>query len=355
MPTWLGSSPSSFDSIAFAPNEHFIDPQSDVLPIPGFLFSALRLDWDPTISNPNGYTTLGLVSQGGITSSPSGAVFTFSGMNQVALVALNGSISLSGISFANFGQLFLYARGAGSNLMLAAPISNLEKVRASAEGSVLVNAPVTVSRSFKSFAGVDFRVGSVVTANQMKITSLGSIHIDSSAQLIALLDAATGSDAQIVILATGGSSSINVKGKVQADQGLVDIRHAGDNGVINLNNADLRADIVKVAALGTNGTLNIGGGTISADTTLQLYSTGSNGTINFIANVTLGGTSSKIIAGNTVNIFNSVVVTIGGAKPASVFTNNANYTGSGGNDSTTGTFARLRRYDAAAGQRAAAR
>jgi hypothetical protein len=34
-----------------------------------------------------------------------------------------------------------------------------------------------------------------------------------------------------------------------------------------------------------------------------------------------------------------VVVTIGGPTPAQVYTNNANYTGFGGNNSSTGTFA----------------
>jgi hypothetical protein len=52
----------------------------------------------------------------------------------------------------------------------------------------------------------------------------------------------------------------------------------------------------------------------------------------------LGGASTKIIAGNTVNIFNGVIVTIDGKTRASVFTNNANYTGFGGNGSRTGTF-----------------
>jgi len=71
---------------------------------------------------------------------------------------------------------------------------------------------------------------------------------------------------------------------------------------------------------------------------LKLYSPGSNGTVNFVADVTLGGASTKIIAGNTVNIFNGVVVAVGGSHPASVFTNNANYSGFGGNGSRTGTF-----------------
>jgi hypothetical protein len=98
--------------------------------------------------------------------------------------------------------------------------------------------------------------------------------------------------------------------------------------------------VLKAGVFGTNGVLNIGGGTLSADTTLKLYASGSNGQLNFISNVTLGGNSAKILAANSVTIFDNVVVTIGGSNPVDVYTNNANYSEqSGGNDSTTGTFA----------------
>ena len=53
----------------------------------------------------------------------------------------------------------------------------------------------------------------------------------------------------------------------------------------------------------------------------------------------LAGTAKKILAANSITIFNNVVVTIGGETAADVYTNNANYTGFGGNGSTTGTFA----------------
>ncbi|MFL6539916.1 MAG: hypothetical protein ACJ8HU_04080, partial [Chthoniobacterales bacterium] len=167
---------------------------------------------------------------------------------------------------------------------------------------------------------------------------------------------------KVVIRATGPNSDINVKGRVQADRGTVDIRHTNTNGVVNLDgrvatNAagtdglpppsgtlDIRADTVKVAALGTNGVLKIGGGSISADTTMQLYSTGFNGEVQFIANVSLNGNSVKSIAGNAVTILNNVAVNVTGPA-ANVYVNsngqgvpNANYTGSGGNGSTTGQF-----------------
>jgi hypothetical protein len=112
------------------------------------------------------------------------------------------------------------------------------------------------------------------------------------------------------------------------------------NGSITFNNASAHADVLKAGVFGANGVLNIGGGAISADTTLKLYAPGSNGQLNFLSNVTLGGNSEKILAANSITIFDNVVVTIGGKLAADVFTNNANYSEEwGGNGSTTGTFA----------------
>jgi hypothetical protein len=112
------------------------------------------------------------------------------------------------------------------------------------------------------------------------------------------------------------------------------------NGSITFNNASAHADVLKAGVFGTNGVLNIGGGNLSADTILKLYAPGSNGQLNFVSNVTLGGNSTKILTANSITIFDKVVVTIGGELPASVYTNNANYSEEwGGNGSTTGTFA----------------
>ena len=78
---------------------------------------------------------------------------------------------------------------------------------------------------------------------------------------------------------------------------------------------------------------------MSANTLLHLYAPGSNGTIDFVSNVTLNNSSAAaVIATNTVTIENGVVVTIAGGTPANVFANVPNYTGSGGNGSTLGIF-----------------
>jgi hypothetical protein len=165
-----------------------------------------------------------------------------------------------------------------------------------------------------------------------------AIAISSSAQLLALLNAVSSGGGHITFKSAGGDVNVN-GGTVQADHGTVEIRNNGDSGVINLTNATLNANTVKVGALGSNGTLTIGGGTISADSVIKLYAGGSNGTVNFVDDVTLNGNSVKNIAGDTVTIVNGKTVTVNGPAPANVFSNHPNYTGWGGNAVTTGTFA----------------
>jgi hypothetical protein len=155
--------------------------------------------------------------------------------------------------------------------------------------------------------------------------------------LLALLNGlAPGPGGSIKLTSAGGD--INMSGTATADRGTVEVTNNGASGVVNLTNATLHGDTVKVGALGNNGTLNVGGGTIDATTTIKLYAGGSNGSVNFTDNVTLSGNSLKIIAADAVTIFNGKVVTVLGPGPASVFTNLPNYSGFGGNGSTTGTF-----------------
>jgi hypothetical protein len=142
-------------------------------------------------------------------------------------------------------------------------------------------------------------------------------------------------DATVAIYGSDGAASaaINFNGG-SYDAGGTFSAFTDGAGTITFNNASVHADVLKIGALGTNGVLNIGGGTLSADTTLKLYANSSNGTVNFIANVTLTGAGTKIIAGDTVKVFDSVVVTIG-VSPADIYTNHAHYSSSNGGDGTT--------------------
>jgi len=189
-------------------------------------------------------------------------------------------------------------------------------------------------------------------ASGTRQTRAVAINIGNSSQLFSLLAAAPspGPGGKVTIRATGANSDVKVRGQVRADRGTIDIRHTGENGNVTLDGGsqstlDLRGDIVKAAALGTNGILKVGGGSISADTTLQLYASGFNGEVQFIADVSLTGNSVKSIAGHAVTILNGIDVNIGGPA-ANVYVNsnnqgvpNANYSRlSGGNGNTTGQF-----------------
>lgn len=272
---------------------------------------------------------------GGFTANQA---FLDAGSGGNLVINTNGDLSVNSDIEATSGRVPASAppSGSGGSVTLnsaAGAVNVASRIEVSSAQSQASGAPRRLSRS-----------GGNIALRSDRATGV-AINISSTAQLLALLDAAApGPGGQVTILATGGNSSANVNGRIVADRGTIDIRHTGVGGQINLggpsqtDTIDAHGDVIKVAALGSNGTLNIGGGILSADTTLKLYSPGSNGTVNFIANVTLGGASTKIIAGNTVNIFNGVVVNIGGQNPANVFTNNPNYTGFGGNGSRTGTF-----------------
>lgn len=148
-------------------------------------------------------------------------------------------------------------------------------------------------------------------------------------------------DATVAIFGSDGAvggAQININGGNYNVDGTF-LSYIDGNGTITFNNATAHADVLKAGVFGANGVLNIGGGILSADSELKLYASGSNGQLNFVSNVTLAGNSLKILAADSVTIFNNVVVTIGGPNAAEVYTNHANYTGFGGNGTTTGTFA----------------
>jgi hypothetical protein len=193
-------------------------------------------------------------------------------------------------------------------------------------------APGNISANSLS-AQIDNREGGVIGgAGVIAMNVAGNANITNNAT-VAFYGSNGAADSAILI--NGGSYNV----------GGTFLTYMDGNGSITFNNASAHADVLKAGVFGANGVLNIGGGTLSADTMLKLYAPGSNGQLNFVSNVTLGGNGAKILAANSITIFNNVVVTIGGDVPADVYVNftgegpNANYTGFGGNGSTTGTFA----------------
>ncbi|HEY0369869.1 MAG TPA: hypothetical protein VGC85_09750, partial [Chthoniobacterales bacterium] len=221
----------------------------------------------------------------------------------------------------------------GANGALVNNGGNGGNVSMVATDEVRVNSTIKVSDSASGRASA--RGGNI--SLKSNATTGPAITVSSSAQLVALLsNAAPGPGGTIKLTSAGGTVAVN--GTVRADKGTVDIQNNGATGAINLTNANLHGNVVKASALGANGQLNVGGGTIDADSLISLYAGGSNGQVNFNQNVTLSGNSVKHIQGNTVTVVNGKTVTVQGPSAANVYTNNPNYTGSGGNGSTTGTF-----------------
>jgi cytoskeletal protein CcmA (bactofilin family) len=203
-----------------------------------------------------------------------------------------------------------------------------------ATGKVTLKGEIQVSSSASQAASKN---GGNILISSRK-TSETAIEISNTAQLNSLLSSASNGDGGRIEFKSAGGLIVANGGKIQADRGSVEIKNTGTGGNIALNNTQISADTVKIATLGANGTLTIGGGVIKANTLLNLYAAGSNGTILFKDNTKLDGYSLKTIAANTVTIANGKKVEIGGLLPATVLTNNANYTGSGGNGSTSGKF-----------------
>ena len=193
-------------------------------------------------------------------------------------------------------------------------------------GNIVGNAAINVNATNIT---ANFLTAQIDNSNGGTIGGNATINMNVSG------NAGVTNDATIAIYGSDGAAAaaINFNGG-SYDAGGTFSAFTDGAGTITFNNASVHADVLKVGAFGTNGVLNIGGGTLSADTTLKLYANSSNGTVNFIANVMLTGASSKIIAGDTVKVFDSVVVTIG-MSPADIYTNHAHYSSSNGGDGTT--------------------
>src|SRR5438270_126133 len=196
-----------------------------------FKFQNLQLVSNPTISVPNGITTLGLVGVDGISSALSGGALTFGGLNSVLLTTQKGSIILGGgISFQNIPNLFFYARGDNVALNLASPISGTSNLLLNSEGTVQINGNITVD-NFNAFLNGDFQQGrGIVTAHDVTINSIGGELIFDASKLP---DVAGG----------GGTITINANGSLAITPNGSDpttrISITANAGTIDFNSSSL--------------------------------------------------------------------------------------------------------------------
>ncbi len=350
-----GSSSASSGFIAITNGTLGINSPVNAANLSGGL-GTINIATSGNLTAPNGINfdgVTGMSPTDGGTLTLNSPAFTFgNGAGQINGLTANGGDSTAGAG-GNGGTITVSATT--GDLVVGAPIDATTGANVTATGgnggTVTLNATsgtnavVVTSRVRVSDDNVGRRSSRGGNINVNSSRSGGTaINISSTAQLQALLNAAApGPGGKITIVATsaGSGSRIQVDGQVRADRGTVEIRHDATGGQITTSaTTDLRGDIVKIGALGNNGILTIAGGNFSADTTLKLYATASNGQVQFTGNTSLLGSSLKFIAGQTVTVNNGVQVNVtGGTNPVSIFTNVPNYSGSnGGNGSTTGAF-----------------
>src|SRR5438132_5723333 len=169
---WAFGSTSAFDTALGIDDVFFAD--ANHLPIAVFKFQSLSLIGNPTIDLSNGGTTkLGLLAMVGIISEPHGVTLTFTGLDLLVLATVNGSINLtSDVSFQDLSELAMYARGAGSDLILNSPISNIGILELAAEGSIqLTNLGTMSVGEFDATAGnnLTLQLGSLLLDGKVSL------------------------------------------------------------------------------------------------------------------------------------------------------------------------------------------
>jgi hypothetical protein len=304
----------------------------------GFLGNGLTLSIDNSGNN--------LASGAAITASAGGNLIVNGAPGFSAMINNSGTSSLGGnatidvsafsiATAADFNTTIKNQNGGVIHGDAAISIAAPQGIFAGGNAVVQVLNSGSPGGQITGNASIELAGANLVTNNLLvEIDSSGGA-IGSTAKIDSnVAEVFTSGDAtiQVVTASSSAGHTINLNGSTYDVGGTFRTAMTGGDGIITLNIASLHANTVKVGCLGANGVLNIGAGTISADTLLKLYAGGSNGTINFNSSVTLNGNSVKIIAANTINIFDGVVLTINGPVPASIYTNNPNYAvASGGN------------------------
>jgi hypothetical protein len=275
-----------------------------------FKFTSLELAGNPTVSTTNGQTVLALVGVNGITSGGPGGTLTFAGISTLLLATQDGSITLGPeVSFSGFQHLVFYARGAGSNLTLASPVSATIHLNLVAEGNIQVSsvdATLTAER-IKLFAGNSITLdGGVMSATATN--SSGNVDI------IAGNNISITNGLEIDRTFGGQSSGLNVSLSAGTDLTL------GSSLVVNVDNSvtgNLTDGANITLDVGANLTIN-GGGALSlliANNDGGHIGTGGNISVTTGGNLTAGSIDAFINNrnGGTIDSGGNITLNIGGA------------------------------------------
>lgn len=265
----------------------------------------------------------------------------WSGLENFVLYAQNGDVILRSASgtyaLRGYNQnVSLVAAGAQNDVLIEGDVrldSSSETV--TAELDVIAGRDVKVTGVTVRADGINMESGqdvvvtnATVRAKQRDITVTAKRHINitDSSTLRVLSDYYNSST--IRLLTEQGDINITdscIQGHtIELEAAL---------GNINLQNTVTSGEVFKATTLGPNGWITIGGGTINANTLIQLYAEGANGGVRFTESATLNSNSVRI-AGKTVEVVGGKLVSV----PIStvIFSDKHNYNKAGyGNFSNT--------------------
>jgi fibronectin-binding autotransporter adhesin len=339
------------------------------LPIAVFKFQDLSITGDPTIDVSNGGATkLGLIGVDGITSGPPGGTLTFAGLDTLALGTVNGSVDLtSDVAFDGINMLYFYARGTGSNLSIASPLSNVDTLRGVAgggditvtqdgslvlSGTLQLETAVPTGGTVTSGANVSANIGGDLTTNKATFTidnTGGNVGTGGNLTLNTTGNFTTTSDATFQILnnsgVIGSGGSLTVQGGTVSIGGILtatidnaagDIAGTGNIGISapggDLTAGSIDAEITNYSGGSINGDAmveidaagginansltalidNSSGGSIGSDATVEV-NTANISASSFDAEIDNGG-AGTISGGANVSLDSTGDVTVPGAS-----------------------------------------
>ncbi|HRJ09748.1 MAG TPA: FecR domain-containing protein [Prosthecobacter sp.] len=281
-----------------------------------FKFDELFIAGTPQINSSKGPRNLVFASRGDVnlrtttlpefpTANATGVLTLNDALDALAITTVNGDITLDpGFLISGTDQaVFLSAQGGTANV-------NIEGPPAGVDGASIA---VPFGKLYV-YAGTDVVIRkAIVQADEVRLQSVRDIRLDQAevkARSLIEMIAQNG-------ISISNSSSLRALAETGSPSFLLEAQ--GPQGDIVMNGATLAGEAIRAQTLGTDGRLILGNTSINADQLVKLYAHGSNGSIQFVDDVTLNSPQT-ILAARRVTVNNGVNVTVGQPAGLDIYT-----------------------------------
>lgn len=281
-----------------------------------FKFDELYIAGTPQINSANGPRNLVFASRGSVnlrtttlpdfpTANATGVLSLNDALDAIAITTVNGDITLDpGFRISGEDQsVFLSTQGGTANVNIEGP----------AAGTDAATIAVPYGKLYV-YAGNDIVIKkAIVQADEVRLQPVRDLQLDqaeiqarSLVELIAQNGISISNSTSLRALAETGNPSFLLEAQ-------------GAQGDIVMNGASLAGEAIRAQTLGTDGRLILGNTSIHADQLVKLYAQGSNGSIQFVDDVTLNSPQT-LLAARRVTVDHGVNVTIGQPTGLNIYT-----------------------------------